>query len=190
MHGRRAWDAFVERGEFSGLAGVWELRTAISIGGDADFYVTDSSVRGVFPGGQLDLVVEGDLTEAVDPPGSGGLLAALYLWRRMLVVGPGRFGAVVYQGQYPLPGYEELLDTLVATHAAVECRFMFSPSTGQLVAMECWLRPDDDPCELIFSQYEDVLGRSLPTQIDVRYGSSLYGSYKVNEYSLEPVGVQ
>ena len=52
------------------------------------------------------------------PPRSGGLLAALHLWQRLLLLGPRRFGEVYYLGTLPWPTDDKLADCLVGNHAA------------------------------------------------------------------------
>ena len=95
------------------------------------------------------------------PAHSGGLLPALYLWRRLAVEGLGRFGDVYYYGTAPLPGHEGLVDVLVGSHKGVECRFYFDPADGHLLAMEMFPDEDADPCEVYFSDYREVDGRVL-----------------------------
>ena len=72
---------------------------------------------------------------------------ALHCWKRLLVVGPEKFGKVYYLGTAPLLELDRLVDVVAAVHDTVECRFMFDPSEGHLIAMEMY--PDDsvDPCE-------------------------------------------
>ena len=72
-----------------------------------------------------------NLRSSLDPPHSGGLLPALYLWRRLAVEGFSRFGEVYYLGTAPLVGREGLVDVIVGTHKGVECRFYFDPVEGQ-----------------------------------------------------------
>ena len=53
---------------------------------------------------ELKIDVSGELSERLEPPGSGGLLVALAMWRRFLVAGPGNFGDVTYWGTAPVDG--------------------------------------------------------------------------------------
>ena len=119
------------------------------------------------------------------PAHSGGLLPALYLWRRLAVEGLGRFGEVYYNGTAPLLGHEGLVDVLVGAHKDVECRFYFDPVEGHLLAMEMFPDEDSDPCEVYFSDYHEVAGRSWPGRIEVRYGDDLFAVFKVTESRLE-----
>ena len=49
------------------------------------------------------------LTGVTGPPRSGGLLAALHLWQRILLLGPRKFGEVYYLGEMPRGKADQLL---------------------------------------------------------------------------------
>jgi hypothetical protein len=134
----------------------------------------------------LKLIVGDSLTAASDPPSSGGLLAALFLWRRLLVTGPEQFGAVEYYGTAPLAGHPGLIEVLVGTYGGVECQFWVDPTSGRLLLLEMFLRGDDDPCELYFADYREVEGRDLPGRLEVRYGNDVYGAFKLDRVELGP----
>ena len=55
----------------------------------------------------------------VEPAGTGGLLAALSMWRRLLVLGPKKFGDVTYLGTFPIRDLQQPYDVLFARHAGV-----------------------------------------------------------------------
>ena len=188
-HRTRVWSAFVSRGDFAALTGTWTLRGQMLAPGDADFHVSDKAVSCTLPGGDLKLDVTDNLSEAVDPIGSGGLLAALHLWRRLLVLGPEKFGDVTYVGLVPLGGDQRrLVEALSGTYAGVECQWLFDPATGQMLKMEVFLHFDDDPCELNFAEWQEADGRWLPRRIEVRYGDTLYATFKFGEFKFEPLG--
>jgi hypothetical protein len=119
------------------------------------------------------------------PEGSGGLLPALHLWRRLLLSGPVRFGEVYFLGTAPLIDQEVLLDVLVGTHDVTETQFYFAPDTGQLVALEMF--PDDnvDPCEIAFADYREVgSGRKLPFRLIVKHGDRVVGEIQLDNIEL------
>ena len=119
------------------------------------------------------------------PAQSGGLLPALYLWRRLAVEGLGRFGEVDYYGTAPLAGHEGLFDVLIGSHKGVECRFYFDPAENNLVALEMFADEESDPCEIYFSDYRQQAGRSWPGRMEVRCGDELFAVFKVEEAGLE-----
>ena len=121
----------------------------------------------------------------MEPIGSGGLLTALSLWRRLLVLGPEQYGDVYYLGTVPLAGHEDLADVLVGLHAAVECRFLVEPTRGRLLALEMYPFEDADPCEVYFDEYEEVEGRFLPRRIEVRYGDGEFGVFELEQFAFD-----
>ena len=181
----RVWNMLVARGDFAPVAGEWVLKGELLGAGDAEFRITDQSASCSFPGGQLKLAVGYSLTAATDPPASGGLLAALYLWRRLLVLGPERFGAVEFYGTAPLIGHPGLVEVLAGAYGGVDCQFFVEPISGRLLVVEMFLRPDDDPCELYFADYREVEGRDLPGRVEVRYGNNIYGAFKLSDISFQ-----
>jgi serine protease Do len=183
---RRVWDKCVASGDFASQAGPWTLEGRWITDNDSQFTIDEASVGCSLPGGELTMKVEASLAGALEPPGSGGMLTALYLWRRLLVHGPDQFGSVSYVGTAPLPGYDGLLDVMTGTDAGVECNFYFEPSSGRLVKLELFPYPDADPCELVFDQYEEFEGRWLPRHIDVRHNDRVYASLQFSKFKLDP----
>jgi serine protease Do len=160
------------------------------------------------PGGHLEAPIGDNLANITDPPGSGGLLAALHLWRRLLVLGPERFGDLQYLGTVPLVTSQELVDrraimllgqdrephavhapelcdALVGTYGGVSCRFIYDARTGNLAALEMFRGPDDDPCEIYFTDYAEIEGRVFPRQIECRYGDASYLTVKLTGIKLD-----
>ena len=135
--------------------------------------------------GDTKLDVGNDLGAVLNPPGSGGLLAALHLWRKLQVGGPGKFGELVYLGTMPLVGRERSVDVVVGTTNGVECRFMYEPSSGALVALEMYPSLDTDPCEVYFGDYRESDGRFFPHKIEVHYGDNLFAIMAVKKVDLK-----
>jgi hypothetical protein len=46
--------------------------------------------------------------------------------------------------------------------------------------------PDEDPCEIQFSDYREVDGRMFPHAMTVRKGEFLFGKLTLTEIKLEP----
>ena len=57
---------------------------------------------------------------------------------------------------------------------------------GVLDAVEMFPTDDADPCVLLFDNYAEVEGRSLPHKIDVRHGEALYGRFQFDQFKLDP----
>ena len=181
----RVWNKFISRGDFAVLTSSWVLRGQLLTAGDSQFRIGDQEVECSLPGGKLKLAVGDDLSAAVDPPGSGGLLAALHLWRRLLVLGPEQFGEVHYQGTAPVEDHAGLCDVLIGTYAAVQSRFFFDPASGDLVKMELYLHAGEDPCELLFDKVEPLDGHRLPRRLEVRFGDRTYAAFTWSQFQSD-----
>ena len=209
----RTWNRCVARGDFHEARGEWMLKGELAAGGEAQFRITDQVSGCTMPGGHLESQIGDSLAASAEPPGSGGLLSALYLWRRLLVSGPELFGDLQYLGTVPLLTTQELVDRRAImllghapTHAAtvhqelcdalsgsfggVECRFIFDANSGNLAALEMFRSPDDDPCELYFSDYTELEGRVFPRQIECRYGDASYMTVRLLDIKLGKGGDQ
>jgi serine protease Do len=132
------------------------------------------------------------LVALAEPAGSGGLLMALYHYRRLLVLGPAGFeGGCHYAGQTPyyptgLPASRVTADVILTEHAGVACHWFFDPSTGQLLGVECWLESNADPCEISFGDFKDVDGRTLPHRLEVRHGDKEFAAITLTKLQTEP----
>jgi S1-C subfamily serine protease len=172
----RVWAAHTAKGDFTKVGGAWKLTGQLKDGGKVEVTLNSEASTGTFPAGAAKVEEGKDLDQQLDPPGSGGLLAALHLWRLLLVSGPKTFGDVYYYGTAPYRDVEGLADVLIATRNVAECEFVFDPKTGQLAALEMTADPDADPCVLRFADYRDVSGRQVPHQVEVRFGDTLVGA--------------
>jgi len=168
--------AFTAKGDFSQRSGTWKLTGEIAGGGKVEIALADETSSGLFPQGPAKIDASQDLDQQLGPAGSGGLLAALHLWRQMLIEGPQKFGEVYYYGTMPYPGIEGQADVIIATRNVAELHFIFDSADGRLAAMEMIADSADDGCELRFSDYRDVSGRLVPHRIEARHGYDLFGN--------------
>ncbi len=175
-------------GGFSPVAeSPWQFEGEQASGLKTRLTLAPDRVELVLPGGTTRLELEGDepqLGQRLDPPGSGGLLVALYLWRRLLVHGVEKFGGMYYLGTVPLPGHRGLVDCLVGLHGGVETRAYVDPQSGRLLALEMFPDDDVDPCELVFDDYRKVGQRLVPHRLEVRYGDDVYQVFKWQKITL------
>jgi S1-C subfamily serine protease len=207
----RVMAGFKTGGDFSPLEGAWAFGGGVDRGDRKGTFQVILKEDGK---GQSDVTLNyGDVVEHLVPLdatnnasqlklplGTGGLLVALYEYRRLLTLGPkgfeGGFDHGGYEPFYPPPaaGYpaENLaalrVDTEVirAKHAQVETKFYFSKTDQTLLGMESFPVKDDDPCELYFSDYRPENGRKLPHRIDVYYAGKRYGVFTVAAFKLDP----
>lgn len=133
-----------------------------------------------------------DLSQQLVPPGSGGLLVALHLWRAMLIEQPEKFGDVYYFGTLPIHSIdvdprdgdgdgegEERLDSgderdglvevLVATRGVTETHFRFSPKQSLLESLELFPEINSSPCRIEFTDYQRDGDLLVPRQIRYRH---------------------
>jgi hypothetical protein len=160
------------------------LTGADAVGNKIEIELGGDKITGLFGTKPAVLDLARDLDGQLAPDGSGGLLVALHLWRRLLQLGPKQFGDVYYLGTAPVPDRPGLVDVLVATHNVVEARFLFDPETGRLIGLEMF--PDDqvDPCEVYFDDYRPVDGRQLPHSLLVRHGDAVYAQFRLESMVL------
>src|SRR6266851_4158529 len=152
---------------------------------------TKTMVHVTLAGGKYDLdpLKAGQEVSALrQPAGSGGLLMALYLYRRFLILGATGFeGQFIHGGHepfYPPPSNgktpKNLQDLRVDTevmlteHAAVSTKWYFSLKDQTLLGFEVSVDPEADPCEVYLSDYRTVEGRMLPFRIDVQNGNDRF----------------
>ena len=180
----RVWSAFTKSGDFAGVPGPWKLTGEMEGGGKVEISLADETSAGTFPQGAVKLDAGQDLDQQLGPAGSGGLLAALHLWRTLLISGPQKFGDVYYYGTAPYAGIEGQADVIVATRNVAEMNLVFDPKSGQLTIMEMTADPDADPCEIRFSDWRDVGGRQVPHRLEVRCGDAVFGQILLSQIEL------
>jgi S1-C subfamily serine protease len=212
----RLWAGFRKHGDFSGQSGAWTIeaefesnqkktpaKIVISEEKSADGKARATVARLTL--GEVTFQVEplkpdqspSDLKE---PHNSGGLLAALYQYRRLLTLGEKGFEQYFSHGGsepfYPMPpdiaapaSFSEIrVDTevLQTEHAATPVKWHFSIKDQSLLGLEATVIKDEDPCEIYFSDYRKVDGRELPHRIEARYGNGRFGVFHVSKYDLSP----
>ena len=166
----RVWKSFLQHGDFGVEEFEWVVTGKL---GEAPLEV---ALGERLAGGRVNKVLERvdfdlELQTQLAPRKTGGLLLALHQWRRLLLMGPKKFGNLFYLGASPLPysaEFDGLADTFVGTYDVLETRFYFDPEDGRLLSLEMYPDVDVDPCELYFYDYEDVNGKFVPKRIVTR----------------------
>jgi len=185
LHRDRVWKSWSGRGDYTASGRTWTITGPLDRGAKFRLELADNKIVLQLPSERQEWTASDDLGATPAPGNSGGLFAALHLWRRLAVEGPDKFGDVHYLGTAPLAGYDGLADVLVAFHGGVECRFSFDPKTGLLLGLEMFPHENADPCEVYFADYHEVAGRALPQRIEVRYGDVSFASFRIEQFSLE-----
>ena len=182
LNQERVWKAWNARARLGG--GSWTLAGPLEKG-RFRFQINDEGVSLQLPSGEQHWTAGDNLAASLAPPDSGGLFAALYLWRRLATEGLARFGEVRYVGAAPLIGHAGLVDVLHGTHKGVECRFYFDAAEGDLLAIEFFPDENSDPCEVYFSDFRQRGGRLVPGRIAVHFGDKPYALFKIDEFKVE-----
>ncbi|NIP85302.1 MAG: PDZ domain-containing protein [Planctomycetales bacterium] len=185
---QRVWQAFAATGDFATLPARWTLAGRVTThagGGEMQIVLAPDRGKALLPDFHAKAAFDDNLPEALDPPGSGGLLIGLHLWQRFLQRGIRDFGEIYYLGTAPLAGHDELVDVLVGTHAGVEARLMFDPGTGRLLALETFPDEDLDPCEILWDDYRQQDGRWLPRQLIVRHGDRQFAAFLIDSIQFD-----
>lgn len=180
----RVWTAFSNAGNFSKLRGDWKMTVMQDDRGNGEIVLGDKQASATLPSGQVQIDLARDLDDQLVPQGSGGLLPALHLWKKLLTAGPTGYGDLYYLGTAPLSGRKGLFDVLVGSAGAVESNFYFDSQNGELAAIEMIGDPTADPCEVYFSDYRDVGGRRLPHRMAVLSGDDVFGVLQVQAWNL------
>ena len=190
----RVWKSLQARGDFSAAAGKWtlkgEVRQALkgqpARSGPAVIHLGDEECNIELPTGDTKITISDEMDFDLNPPGSGGLLPTLHLWRKLLLGSPGKYGAVTYLGAAPLPQRQGLYDVLLGVGERVDTLFYCNPADGTLECMEMYPDEESDPCEVYFGDYRQEQGRLLPHRIEARFGDQVFGVFTLNDLSFEP----
>lgn len=181
---QRVWNAFLAHGDFADAGWNWKIAGKDAAGGNVAIELTEKNGSLVMSAGKFGAEFGASLVETNSPPQSGGLLAALHLWQRLMLVGPKRFGDSYYLGTMPWSNEDKFDDCLVATANGVEARFYFNADSGNTTGMELRTADDEDPCEIYFNDIRQVDGRSLPFHWVVRHGDDVFADIKISSYGF------
>lgn len=163
---------------------AWTFRGRLEQGGSFEIELDDQAASVSLPTGisrwepvaaEAGLAAEAGFDAS--PPGSGGMLAALTLWRQLVLDGVAGSGRMIYWGQQPLTGSTgELVDVLELTSGAGRTRFHVTAS-GAVVAVNFLLSPTAEPCELQFRFAAD----QRPTAFVVNHAGRRFATFLIEE---------
>jgi S1-C subfamily serine protease len=200
-----------QAGDFSTLRGDWGIKATGQVKGKRAAAVITVRDKGAKDGHNplVQSIVDGlpyeleplevnqSSNALKDPPGSGGLLLALYHYRQFLAFGDkGGFREFSHGGVEPFylpapdkgaPDYARLrrdAEVIRTELTGVPAKWYFDKE-GNLLGFELTTDREEDPCEVYFSDYRKVDGRSLPYKIEVRYGDKQYAFLEINEWKTD-----
>ncbi|MFV2065905.1 MAG: S1C family serine protease [Pirellulales bacterium] len=180
----RVWDAFAGQGDFSAVGGPWIIAGQLQRGGEVRIELGPQRATLTLPEGEWKTAFDDDLGTEPSPPSTGGLLAALRAWHRLVTGGPSRYGEVFYLGTVPVRDRAVLFDALVGIYGGVKTDFIFDPQSGNLAGVELTWDDDSDSCEVHFDDFREVGTRRLPFRWEVWHGDRRYAVIHVDDYTL------
>ncbi len=210
----RVFTGFQKHGDFSKLAGNWtidgEVRVLkvnlpdqfkLQLSEEKEGAGSKSVARIKIGEAKYDLEPLG--TTAPDtlrqPQLSGGLLAAMYLYQRLLTMGAEGFQAECTYGGvepfYPPPQSGKPAPSLAALrvdcdvvntrHGIYLAKWFFSRTDQKLLGFEVRMSDaNEDPCEIYLYDYRPVQGRLLPHAMQVWYQDRRYGNFTIRTYQF------
>jgi S1-C subfamily serine protease len=166
--------------------GPWVLTGTLDDGGgEFRIELSDAGASIDLPTGTSTLAADDEFDRAAVPPGSGGLLPALVLWRRLVTEGPAAVGRTSYWGTAARDpatlragAAAELADVLETAAAGVEARFTIDES-GRATVIDLWTAPDADPCELRLVWPAASAGAAAPSVIEARRRGERFATFRL-----------
>lgn len=154
-----------------------------------------------FPWTLNPLDISEDDAEFKQPAGSGGLLAAMYMYQQFLRKGADGMISMDHQGYAPIyvpptngkdpeswKTQKVMTEKLVSQFSNFDVNWYFSLDDHKLLAMELYYKKGfedaEDPCEVYFSDYRVVDGRMLPHTIQVKYANGYYGTITLRNIQI------
>lgn len=181
------------------LRGVWEIDGTLEDGRPFRIELSDVLATIDLPTGTSRLDPREALDKSPVPPGSGGMLAALVVWRKLLLDGPetvGRTDAVgtapVSPDLLPVKAETSLADLLRTDVGGVSAETFVAmdggPTAGRVVGVDLWASPQADPCEVRFERDPAEASRPawMPTVLEVHSGSTLFGRFSIRSFQVRP----
>ena len=164
----------------------WQYQGQLEAGGSFEIELGDQSATISLPTGisrweqaAADAGLSAEAGFDSSPPGSGGMLAALTMWRRLLIQGAHNIeGRITYWGQQPLysASTNQLADVLELTTSSCRARF-FIDEFGNISQVTFFLGASSTSCDLHF----DGLGKRgpywQPTHLTVNYDGDRFATF-------------
>jgi hypothetical protein len=168
-------------------AGPWVLAGRLASGAEFRIELSDASASIDLPTGTSTLAGDDEFDRQPVPPGSGGLLPALVLWRRLVVEGPAAVGQTIFWGTAPrhpasftAGAAGELVDVLESAAAGVVARFGVD-AAGHVVWIDLWTSPDADPCEVRLTWPDGNTAGGMPSSIDASFGGEPFATFVIDD---------
>jgi serine protease Do len=93
-----------------------------------------------------------------EPPGSGGFLAGVHVFRQVLLGRQQRLADFYYYGSEPLDGIGPLVDVLIVKERGGTLRLLVRRDEGRLAGFDFWITDGADDCRVRFGDRESADG--------------------------------
>jgi serine protease Do len=173
------------------VGGAWSFVGRLPSGKDIEFRLADKDASMKAPTGKQEWKLSANFADSfyskqadgqlVDKPVGERVLPSLFLYHLLAVEGAKGFNEISYQGTFPLPGQDGLLDAVSANYRGIDAWFYFD-SRGRLTAVEVYPEEHADPLEFQFSNYRTVDGRDLPGSLKIVSGGSVYETLDLQQF--------
>lgn len=160
-------------------SGKWKLTGKTAANEDFSLTMTDTKLGLLLPNRPGLQSLENGADFLDEPPGSGGLLAALQQLKLLLTKGPDAFTEFSYVGSQPLDGRGASVDVLLTRKGGVETLWYFRKADATFVGFDSSLGTDVDPCEIRFLQFGDFTGKKFPSRFTIRHGDAEFATFDV-----------
>ncbi len=187
-HRDRVWNAFTNHLDLSDQNGEWVVSGIVEQNSPFEIILRDDEAFIDIPKGQFRITLTRDLDEELAPKGSGGALLAVSMWRRLLTLGPEKFGEVYYLGTQPHANSEKEVDVLLATHDAIEMQFYFDPDSGQMISFELFPSIEHESCEILLDNHGPIFPTDnkqiCPRTMKVKTGDLIYATFQIRSIRI------
>jgi hypothetical protein len=169
---------------------VWRV-TGVTSGGnetEVEIVVGDMECRMRFGKAEYQLESVVDRFERIDSRSVEAMAIGLELWRRLLVLGPDKFGECYYEGTGPFLGSSLQYDMLIGISGELESRFIVHPDKGVLNGIEIVGDRGSDPAELIVIWEESSADDATflrPQSLELRFGADVLMSLSIKAWTNE-----
>ncbi|MCA8999854.1 MAG: trypsin-like peptidase domain-containing protein [Planctomycetaceae bacterium] len=165
-------------GDFSKQPEGWAIVGKLSDGKAADIRLQPTAVAAKL--GESFAVQPLDQDFQDQPPGTGGLLAAIFHLRKLLTDPDNYFTEFYYLGSEPLGGTGPRTDVIIATKGLTTSRFFFNQQSGEFVGFDMSLEETVDPCRIRFGPLKSTNGISFPETLTVEHAGDLWDKLTVD----------
>lgn len=178
-------EVFQNWGDFKSKPRLWAIDLQSEDSSPLQIRMQPDAIAAKFAQKFVVLELNGEYTD--QPPGSGGLLAALEQLKQMLIDPKDFFTELYYVGSEPLDGNGERVHILQTTRGLLTTRWYFSREKLNLVGFDTSIDEAHDSCNIRISRLGILSGMKFPEQFQVHSGGKLWGDLKVTSLNfLDP----